>query len=429
MTTINLEAEASVLGIVLTENALFHELTVNVEHFQDDSHRQIFQAMKTVIEKGNRIDMVTVTTVLGDAIYQVGGTDYLLAMMRSIASTASLGLHEQLVLDAYRSKVAKEQALLFAANPSVEGLDELIKKLTIYRETGTAVSEKTTYDHLLEITEEMCFPSSDKGGCHTGLRDFDAMTGGLQPGELIIIAARPSVGKTAFALNLAMGHTANSGTSHIFSLEMGAKQLLQRMISSVGKINSQKWRSMSFSADDYDRALQAVGIVSDWNLMIYDQLRTVGEIRAAVRKKMHAAPEERHIVIIDYLQLMTPAGKHTRRDLEIGEITRELKLMAVELNIPVVLLSQLSRGVESRQDKRPLMSDLRESGNIEQDADVVSFLYREDYYERDMAAAHHMEIILSKQRNGPTGTVEVAFDKEFGRVVDLGMAVCTAGQS
>lgn len=151
----------------------------------------------------------------------------------------------------------------------------------------------------------------------------------------------------------------------------------------------------------------------------FRQKRTVNDIRSAIRKKIRDDSNEKHVVIIDYLQLMTPAGKHDRRDLEIGEITRELKLMAVELNIPIVLLSQLSRGVESRQDKRPLMSDLRESGNIEQDADVVSFLYREDYYRKDTEEQQRMEIILSKQRNGPTGTVEVAFDKEYGRVVDL----------
>src|SRR5690625_2034087 len=418
--TENIEAEASVLGTALVDGTLFNELTLKQEHFADASNRIIFQAMKDITANGDFIDIVTVTTALGDAIGQVGGTTYLLAMAESIASTASLKLHERLVFDAYRNRMAKEKALTFASAPSDEGLDELIASLQAYRELGAAKSEKTTYDHLLEITEEMCFPSTEQAGFSTALRDFDDMTGGLQRGELIIVAARPSVGKTAFALNLAMGHAGNNGSALIFSLEMGTKQLLQRMISSVGRINSQKWRNMTFSEADYQQATHAVGVISDWEMMIYDQLRTVNEIRSAIRKKIRDYPDEKHVAIIDYLQLMTPAGKHDRRDLEIGEITRELKLMAVELNIPIVLLSQLSRGVESRPDKRPLMSDLRESGNIEQDADVISFLYREDYYMKDTEQQHRMEIILSKQRNGPTGTVVVAFDKEYGRVVDLG---------
>lgn len=418
--TVNIEAEASVLGTVLVDGTLFNELALKQEHFVDASHRIVFQAMHAIVTKGDFIDIVTVTTALGDTIGQVGGTTYLLAMAESIASTASLKLHERLVFDAYRNRMAKENALTFAANPSDEGLDELIANLQTYREAGMAKQEKTTDDYLLEITAEMCFPSTEQAGFPTSLEDFDDMTGGLQRGELIIVAARPSVGKTAFALNLAMGHAANGGASFIFSLEMGTKQLLQRMISSVGRINSQKWRNMTFSEEDYKQAIQAVGVISDWEMMIYDQLRTVNEIRAAIRKKIRENPDDKQVAIIDYLQLMTPAGKHDRRDLAIGEITRELKLMAVELNIPIVLLSQLSRGVESRQDKRPLMSDLRESGNIEQDADVISFLYREDYYMKDTKQQHRMEIILSKQRNGPTGTVEVAFDKEYGRVVDLG---------
>src|SRR5699024_7026730 len=419
MTTVNIEAEASVLGTVLVEGTLFNELALKQEHFVDANHRIIFQAMKDITANENFIDIVTVTTVLGDAIGQVGGTTYLLAMAESIASTANLKLHARLIFDAYRNRMAKEKALTFAAGPSDEAVEELIANLQAYREWGRTKQEKTKDDYFIEITEEMLYPSTEQTGFTTALKDFDDMTGGLQRGELIIVAARPSVGKTAFALNLAMGHASNAGSALFFSLEMGTKQLLQRMISSVGRINSQKWRNMTFSEADYQQAIHAVGVISDWDVMIYDQLRTGNEIRSSIRKKISDYPDEKHVAMIDYLQLMTPAGKHDRRDLEIGEITRELKLMAVELNIPIVLLSQLSRGVESRPDKRPLMSDLRDSGNIEQDADVISFLYREDYYMKD-TEQHRMEIILSKQRNGPTGTVVVAFDKEYGRVLDLG---------
>src|SRR5699024_3101523 len=231
-----------------------------------------------------------------------------------------------------------------------------------------------------------------------------------------------SVGKTAFALNLAAGHCKNGGSSSVFSLEMGTKPLLKRMISAEGSINGQKWQSMAFSKSDYEQAFHAIGTISEWDLAIFDQKRTLMDIRTSIRKSLYDNPDGNHLVIIDYLQLISSTTqKWQRRDLEVGEITRELKLLAIELNIPIILLSQLSRGVESRSDKRPLMSDLRESGNIEQDADVIFFLYREDYYTRK-SEQNKIEIIISKQRNGPTGSVELGFLKEYGRFVELGHA-------
>lgn len=417
--TINREAEGSVLGMILLEGSLISDVIIQPEHFYAAGHRNIFQAMKACADEGSIIDIVTVTTKLGAAIQQVGGTTYLLELAQSVASTASLKHHEQLILEAYQSRMAQKAALHFVDNPTVEGLDKLMKDLKTYSEMGADKEGLSTYDQLLAITEEMCFPVEEQAGFATSFHDVDAMTGGLQRGELTIVAARPSVGKTAFALNLAANHAENDGSSLLFSLEMGIKPLLQRMISAKAAINSQKWRNMVFSLTDYEQAFQAVGSISDWKLALYDTLRTIPEIRAALRKKMREHPGERHVAIIDYLQLLTPVGKHERRDLEIGEITRELKLLAVELDIPIVLLSQLSRGVEARQDKRPLMSDLRESGNIEQDADVITFLYRDDYYDRNKKEQSRMELIVSKQRNGPTGTIELLFDKTCGRFSDL----------
>lgn len=410
----NVEAEVSVLGSILVDGTLFPDLVIQEEHFYQADHQLIFRAMKAVVDAEQFIDMVTVTTELGEAINQVGGTSYLLAMAQSIASTAPLKHHEQLIFSAYRSRKAREYALRFAEEPADPALEKLIRDLQTCRETGVEDLEKTVVGHLLDITKEMCFPTQEQSGFLTSFSGLDEMTGGLQRGELIIVAARPSVGKTAFALNLAMHHAKNEGSSMIFSLEMGKKQLLQRMISSVGKINGQKWRNRLFNEADYERALRAVGQISNWRLKINDHLRTVTAIGAAIRKRVYDEPTQRHLVMIDYLQLMTPTGQRERRDLEIGDITRELKLLAVELDIPIVLLSQLSRNVESRQNKRPLMSDLRESGNIEQDADVISFLYRDDYYDRKSEQSNKLEIIISKQRNGPTGTVEMSFEKEYG---------------
>lgn len=415
----NVEAEISVLGTVLVDGTLFKDLVMEEAHFYDVHHRYIFRAMKMVADAEQFIDMVTVTTELGDAIHEVGGTSYLLAMAESIASTGTLKHHEQLVFNAYRNRRAREYALSFAESPADQTLEKLITDLQACREVGAPSEEKTVDGYLLEITKEMCFPTEDQSGFPTSFSSLDEMTGGLQRGELMIVAARPSVGKTAFALNLAMNHAKNNGSAMIFSLEMGKKQLLQRMISSVAKINGQKWRNQLFNVRDYERALTAVGEISNWQLLIDDHLRTVTAIGAAIRKRVFDEPGEQHMVIIDYLQLMTPTGQRERRDLEIGDITRELKVLAVELDIPIVLLSQLSRGVESRPNKRPLMSDLRESGNIEQDADIISFLYRDDYYERNSEQSNKIEIIISKQRNGPTGTVEMNFDKEYGLFEDV----------
>jgi replicative DNA helicase len=416
----NYEAEAAVLGSVLLDGTLIKNLMLEESHFHDHRHKLIFRAIKQAEERDEFIDMVVVTSNLGQAIYQVGGTGYLLEMTGSVATTANLGHHEELIFQAYRLRKTREAAIRYSENPSLEKLDDLISSLQVYREAGSIHDSKTIYDYLLEITEEMTGPRLEESSCMTSYTDLDEMTGGLQRGDLLIVAARPSVGKTTFALNLAAEHCNNGGASHIFSLEMGTKSLLKRMISREGMINGQKWRSMAFSEGDYERVMIAIGEISKWKLTVFDNKRTVRDIRAAIRKYVLDDPDGNHLVIIDYLQLIL-AARRERRDLEIGEITRELKLLAIELNIPIVLLSQLSRGVENRQNKRPLMSDLRESGNIEQDADVIFFLYRDDYYDAGVQEAGNIEVIISKQRNGPTGTVELGFQKEYGRFVDVGL--------
>lgn len=417
MKNVNYEAEAAIIGIVLVDGSLYHDLVIQEVHFHENAHRLIFKAMGNVVAQDSFIDLVTVTTELGRHIEDIGGTDYLLKLAESIASTAALKHYETLVIDAYRLRQARKQALQFINEPTETGLSQLMKQLQDYHETGVSQDEKTLTDYLIDITSDMCTSqdSAESMRYLTSLQTLDDMTGGLQKGELFVVAARPSVGKTAFALQLATKHTEAGGTSFVFSLEMGTKQLLQRIISSYAAINSQKWRNMVFSTEDYERALSAIGDISEWHLFIYDTLRTVTSIKSAIRQQIARQTGERHLVVIDYLQLMTPDDQYERRDLEIGAITRELKQLAVELDIPIVLLSQLSRNVDTRQDKRPLLSDLRESGNIEQDADVVSFLYRDDYYNHQSKHAGVMEMILAKQRNGPTGTIEIAFNKENGK--------------
>ena len=411
----NLEAEQSVIGTILYEPALFDSLIVQPEHFYDQKLKRILQAMQSLAKKEQAIDVITVTTELGEDIGLVGGVSYLTDLAQSVPTTENLKYHEHLVLESYRERKSRELALKFAENPNDKDISRLISELESLQEVGATTDEQTTYEVLQEIAEDIVNPDSQKQGFITGFTDFDRLTGGLQRGDLIIIAARPSVGKTAFALNIGSGHCKHGGTTHIFSLEMSAKKLLQRLISSEARVDGQKWRTMAFSVEDYQKAFEVIGEISKWDLHIHDKKSTINEIKSTIRQSV----SDKDLVIIDYLGLIRTTGRFERRDLEIGAITRELKLLAMELDIPIVLLSQLSRGVEQRQDKRPMMSDLRESGNIEQDADVIGFLYRDDYYNRDSEKENIIEIIISKQRNGPLGTVELAFMKEYGRFLNL----------
>jgi replicative DNA helicase len=416
----NQEAEQAVIGSVLLEGALLQTLTLEPNQFYSTQHKRIYEAMQKVSEKQMEINVVTVVTELDKDIDKVGGVSYLTNLASSVPSTEGLKHYESAVFEAYRNRETRKLAIQYSEDPSDESLHKFITQLEKVKDVGITSDEKTTNDILMEIAEDMSAPpEQSKRGFPTGYTDFDNMTGGAQPTDLIIIAARPSVGKTAFALNIGTGHCKNGGTTHIFSLEMGAKQLLQRIISSEANVDGQKWRSMKFSNDDYNNAINAIGLISQWNMQIHEQERSINQIKASIRKAVQNAPEEKHLVIIDYLQLITSSGPFERRDIEIGTMTRGLKLLAKELDIPIILLSQLSRGVESRQDKRPMQSDLRESGNIEQDADVVGFLYRDDYYNKESEKQNIIEIILSKQRNGPTGTVELAFLKEYGKFVNL----------
>jgi len=416
----NTQAEQAVIGSLLLEGSLFEKMQLESEHFYDRNLKRIFDSMSNVSKKEQSIDIVTVATELGSDLAAVGNVSYLTELTESVPSTESIRFYETSIFESYRNRKTREITLKYAESPNDEELSQLIKDLEKLQELGIQQEEMTTYDYLSEIAEDMSKPPEDtKKGFPTGYTDFDRMTGGTQPGDLIIIAARPSVGKTAFALNIGRGHCSNGGSTTIFSLEMGVKQLLQRVISANGNVDGQKWQSMEFSTNDYDNAMKAIGEISNWNLDINEKTKTVNDIKSKIRKKVHDEPNEKHLFIIDYLQLMSSTGRYERRDLEVGAITRELKLLAKDLDVPIVLLSQLSRGVEQRQDKRPMMSDLRESGNIEQDADVVGFLYRDDYYDKESEKKNIIEIILSKQRNGPTGTVELVFLKEYGKFVNL----------
>ncbi|MGX6441822.1 replicative DNA helicase [Neobacillus sp. K501] len=261
----------------------------------------------------------------------------------------------------------------------------------------------------------------DKGefsGVDTGFPLLNGMLNGLQNGDLIIIAARPSVGKTALALNLAKNCCKDGGTVDFFSLEMPSKQLIKRLLSDISNVDGSKWKNSYryFNGNDYERAVHAVGLLDNWNLHIHDEPRqTVADIRAAIQKTKREHPDGNHLVIIDYLQLITQTKRFERHDLAVGNITRELKQIARQYEVPIILLSQLSRGVEQRMDKRPVMSDLRDSGSIEQDADVIMLLSRDEFDQVNSEKSEQINVNIAKHRNGPVGVIKLAFEKNYSR--------------
>ena len=275
---------------------------------------------------------------------------------------------------------------------------------------------------MVELYQKISDQELGLSGFDTGFRDLNSYLDGFQNKELIISAARPSVGKTAKMLSHAITHCANGGMTAIFSLEMDKESLLKRMISSIGKINGFKMKNPKnyFNNEDWEKFTKAIGILSKMHIHIYDQAgQTVPSIRSRVNHLRRKYPDVPLLVQIDYLQLIRPTGKRETRTIEIGEMTRSLKEMAKDADLPVYLVSQLSRGVESRQDKRPRMSDIRDSGSVEQDADVIEFLYRDDYYDRDASNQNIVDVIIAKHRNGPVGTVKLAYVKEYNLFMDM----------
>lgn len=420
-TSETVEAENMVLGAVFLEPELIDEIILEPEHLAHMQNRIILKAMKELQSENVGIDTATVVNKIGNNLENAGGISYITSLAVSCPSTANIASYQNIVLEQYKTRKLVEAATNFLNNKTDQTADDIYRTYVEMQEIGLK-KESNKRETLMEIYAEMNEDHGELTGIDTGFKDLNDMTGGLNGGDLIIVAARPSMGKTAFALNLAMKCCATGGVADVFSLEMPEKQLTQRMLSAIGNIQGAKWRNpyRMFSDDDRDRAIKAIGIYDKWLMNIHDEsTQTVAEIRAAVRKTQRKHPDQKHIVVIDYLQLITTLGKFDRHDLAIGSITRELKQMARQFDVPVVLLSQLSRGVEQRQDKHPMMSDLRDSGSIEQDADMIMFLYREDYYERDTDAKNIVEINIAKQRNGPVGTVQLAFMKEYSKFLPL----------
>lgn len=429
----NNEAEQSVIGAIFLEpQALITAAEILVdEDFYRTAHQRIFTTMLSLSDKGQAIDVVTVTEELSakKELEDVGGISYLTEIANSVPTAANIE---------YYARIVEEKALLrrlirvattivedgYTREDEVEELlSEAEKKMMEVANRKNAGDFRHIKDVLVDTYDNIEILHTRKGditGVPTGFRDLDQITAGFQRNDLIIVAARPSVGKTAFALNVAQNvATKTDENVAIFSLEMGAEQLVMRMLCAEGNIDASVLRTGNLEAEDWRKLTMAMGSLSNAGIFIDDSpgIR-INEIRSKCRRL-----QQEHglgMIMIDYLQLIMGSGRSgENRQQEVSEISRSLKALARELKVPVIALSQLSRGVEQRQDKRPMMSDLRESGSIEQDADIVSFLYREDYYDKETENQNMIEIIIAKQRNGPTGTVTLAFAKEYNKFLNI----------
>ena len=429
----NQEAEQSAIGAIFLEpQALITAAEIlQYEDFYRVAHQKIFQTMNILSDKGKPIDVVTVTEELSakKELEDVGGLSYLTEIANAVPTAANV---------AHYARIVEEKALLrrlirvatnivedgFTREDEVEALlSEAEKKMMEVSNRKNAGDFRHIKDVLVQTYDNIELLHARKGditGVPTGFRDLDRITAGFQRNDLIIVAARPSVGKTAFALNVAQNvATKTEENVAIFSLEMGAEQLVMRMLCAEGNIDAQILRTGALSAEDWRKLTMEMGSLSNAGIFIDD---TPGIRINEIRSKCRRLKQEYGLgmILIDYLQLIQGSGNgKENRQQEVSEISRSLKALARELQVPVIALSQLSRGVEQRQDKRPMMSDLRESGSIEQDADIVSFLYREDYYDKETENQNMIEIIIAKQRNGPTGTVTLAFVKEFNKFVNV----------
>jgi len=430
----NIEAEQSVLGGVLIENEAVHKVMeiLTAEDFYRDAHRKIYDALMDLAERDEPADLITLTNELRkkEHLDSVGGASYVTSLIDSVVTAANIE---------YYAKIVKEKAILrklidtsteiithsYEDRSDVEGLldeaERAIFEISENRVKPSFYSIRDIVKQSFKTIERLYEKKELVTGVPSGYRDLDQRTAGFQPSDLIIVAGRPSMGKTAFCLNVAQYAAIEKRTPvAIFSLEMSKEQLVIRMLCSEAQVEGTRLRTGFLTESDWPRLTLAAGNLSDAPIFIDDAAAlSVLELRAKARRLN--AEHGLGMIMIDYLQLMRGRAKVESRQQEISEISRSLKALAKELNVPVIAVSQLSRRTEERQGMRPQLSDLRESGAIEQDADVILFIYRDEVYNRseDNPNRGKAELIIGKQRNGPTGKIELAFLEKFTTFKEL----------
>ena len=445
----NIEAEQAVLGaIFLNTDALADAMEyVEADDFYRRAHQILFQAMVNLNNDGEAIDVLTVQNYLttNNQLDDVGGVAYIAELVTSVPTAANAGYYAKIVegKSMLRRLISTATNIITQANngdddvPSLlDSAERQIMDVSERRNRSGFREIKDVLNETLSDIDRLSQQSEDITGLPTGYREFDKMTAGLQPDNLIILAARPAVGKTAFALNIAQNVATSTDTSvAIFSLEMSAESLVNRMLCAEGSINANHLRTGQLDEGEWQNLIVAMGALSNTSIFIDD---TPGIKMAEIRAKCRRLAKEKGnlgLVVIDYLQLIEGSNKESRQQ-EVSEISRQLKKLAKELSVPILALSQLSRGVEQRQDKRPVLSDIRESGSIEQDADIVAFLYRDDYYERGESKSEEdgddqdslnqdvgeVELIIEKNRAGARGTVKLLFIKSYNKFSNISYA-------
>lgn len=431
----SIEAEQSVLGGLLIDNAAWDHIADQLSEgdFYRGAHRQIFQHMLNLVESENPIDIITLAEALSNSatLDQVGGLPYLTELAQNTPSAANIRAYAQVVRErsSLRSLIAAANGILDSSyNPEGRSSDDLIdeaeRNIMKIGEERPKEGGPQSLDPLLRKTleriDELAASEGGITGVTTGFSSLDEMTSGLQPSDLIIVAARPSMGKTTFAMNLVENALLGSEKPVlVFSMEMPADAIIMRMISSLGRINQTNVRSGQLTEEEWPKLTSAIKQLKDKPLFIDDTAAlTPTEVRARARRIVREQGSL-GLIMIDYLQLMQVAGSNEGRTAEISEISRSLKSIAKEFNCPVVALSQLNRSLEQRPNKRPVNSDLRESGAIEQDADVIMFIYRDEVYNEDTTDKGVAEIIIGKQRNGPIGYTKLGFIGQYTRFENL----------
>ena len=430
----SIEAEQSVLGGLLLDNGAIDRIAdvVSESDFYNDAHRLIYQHINLLGSHGKPADVITLAESLGSVqkLEYVGGLPYVGALAQNVPSAANIRTYAQIVRErAVLRKLAavgtdiSDSAFTPMGRSAAQLLDEAEAKVFDIAEQGsrgqTGFQEiRPLLTKVVERIEELYQRDnpSDVTGLATGYNDLDSKTSGFQPGDLIIIAGRPSMGKTALAINMAEHAALNlRKTVAVFSMEMGATQLAMRMIGSVGKLDQHKIRTGRLHNDDWERLSGALGRLNDAPIHI-DETPALNALELRARsRRLHRTCGGLGLIVVDYLQLMQAVTQGENRATEISEVSRSLKALAKELQVPVVALSQLNRGLEQRPNKRPVMSDLRESGAIEQDADLILFIYRDEVYNPESSDKGSAEIIIAKQRNGPIGMVRLTFLGEYTR--------------
>ena len=433
----SIEAESSVLGGLLLDNGAWDrvgDLLVDSDFYRYE-HRLIYGAAGALINASKPADIITVFEHLQNQgkAEECGGLAYLNSLAQYVPSASNLRRYAEIVRERsiLRKLVsASDEIATNAFNPQGRAVDRILdeaeQKIFNIGEEGSRMKQgfqsmDSLVVKLLDRVQEMADNPNDITGVPTGFYDLDRMTSGLQAGDMVVLAARPSMGKTAFAINIAEHVALNEGLPvAVFSMEMGASQLAVRIVGSIGRIDQGHLRTGKLTDDEWPRLTEAIERLRTVSLHIDETPGlTTSELRANARRLARQCGKL-GLIVVDYLQLMSGSSSNgDNRATELGEISRGLKMLAKELQCPVIALSQLNRSVETRTDKRPMMSDLRESGAIEQDADIIMFIYRDDYYNKDSREPGVAEIIIGKQRNGPTGTVKLAFLKPLTRFESL----------